>query len=186
MDKNTELTGLTVTLLSAFVANDDVRAEDLPGLIAATHKALSALNAPAAEPASTENVPEMIPAVTARKSLASTDYILSMIDGKPYRRRWRATHDNGLEPEQYPRAIQSARQPTRWSLLATRQFGARWPRNLGFWPQNAPRQKLAGPEADEEAPRKSHFEARCRYRITAPYPSPPPAIRPCSHATRKS
>jgi predicted transcriptional regulator len=36
-----DLTALTVDLLSAFVANNNVRADDLPSLIASTHAALA-------------------------------------------------------------------------------------------------------------------------------------------------
>jgi predicted transcriptional regulator len=44
---------------------------------------------------------EHAPAVSVRRSLASKDHIISMIDGKPYKmlRRHLATH--GLTPEQY-------------------------------------------------------------------------------------
>ena len=44
---------------------------------------------------------EYTPAVTARKSLASKDHIISMIDGKPYKtlRRHLATH--GMTPAEY-------------------------------------------------------------------------------------
>lgn len=41
------------------------------------------------------------PAVTVRKSLASKDHIISMIDGKPYRTLRRHLSTHGLTPEDY-------------------------------------------------------------------------------------
>ena len=42
-----------------------------------------------------------MPAVSVRKSLADPDFILSMIDGKPYRSLRRHLSSRGLTPEQY-------------------------------------------------------------------------------------
>lgn len=91
-----DLTTLTVQLLSAYVANNSVANEDLAGLIQATRKALAGEQAPV-EP----EAPEFLPAVSVRKSLASRDSIISLIDGKAYKtlKRHLATH--GLTPEQY-------------------------------------------------------------------------------------
>ncbi len=44
---------------------------------------------------------EYTPAVGARKSLASKDHIISMIDGKPYKTLRRHLSGHGLTPEQY-------------------------------------------------------------------------------------
>lgn len=107
-DVSTDLTGLTVELLGAFVANNSVRADDLPKLIAATHEALAGLSAStvaADEPAEAHK-----PAVTSRKSLASRDFILSMIDGKPYKSLKRHLTGHGLTPEEYR---------TRYGLAST-------------------------------------------------------------------
>ncbi len=95
----TNLTELTVDLLAAFVSNNSVRSEDLPGLIATTHAALSALEPAAAVEAAPAE--EHVPAVSVRKSLASRDHIVSLIDGKPYKtlKRHLAGHD--LTPEEY-------------------------------------------------------------------------------------
>lgn len=98
-DQQTDLTELTVELLSAFVSNNNVRSEDLPGLISSTHAALVGLGSAAREEAPAQ--PEHTPAVTARKSLASRDHIISMIDGKPYRSLKRHLGTHGLTPEQY-------------------------------------------------------------------------------------
>ena len=45
--------------------------------------------------------PEFIPAVTVRKSLASKDHIISLIDGKPYKTLTRHLSTNGLTPDEY-------------------------------------------------------------------------------------
>ena len=96
--EQTDLTILTVDLLSAYVTNNSVPASDLAELIRSTHLALTAIDAPApAKPA----VPVFEPAVTARKSLASPDHILSMIDGKPYKTLKRHLSGHGLTPAEY-------------------------------------------------------------------------------------
>ena len=94
-----DLTELTVELLSAFVANNAVRSDDLPALIASTHAALSGLTATTAEPAAIPDQHQ--PAVTARKSLANRDFIISLIDGKPYKSLKRHLTGHGLTPEEY-------------------------------------------------------------------------------------
>ena len=48
-----------------------------------------------------EPVEEFAPAVSVRKSLASPDHIISMIDGKPYRTLRRHLTGHGLTPDAY-------------------------------------------------------------------------------------
>lgn len=48
-----------------------------------------------------KSVQDHTPAVTARKSLASPDHIISMIDGKPYKTVRRHLSTNGLTPDEY-------------------------------------------------------------------------------------
>lgn len=108
MDKALQdFTELTVELLSAFVSHNAVRSDDLPALIAATHAALSGLTTmPEPEVSPTEHQP----AVTARKSLANRDFIISLIDGKPYKSLKRHLTGHGLTSETYR---------SRYSLAAT-------------------------------------------------------------------
>lgn len=91
-----DYTSLTVQLLSAYVANNTVASDDLAGLIQSTRAALIAETAPAP----VETV-EHVPAVSVRKSIASREHILSLIDGRPYKtlKRHLATH--GLTPADY-------------------------------------------------------------------------------------
>jgi predicted transcriptional regulator len=92
------LTQLTVDLLGAYVANNQVQHGDLAQLIQSTHAALKGIESP--EPATPEE-PEHKPAVSLRKSLGSKTHIISMIDGKSYQtlKRHLAKHD--LTPDQY-------------------------------------------------------------------------------------
>lgn len=96
-------TELTIAWLSN--QNNRVDAEHVPLFLRAMHTTISDLangvslqeeNEPG-EPKETQHVP----AVTARKSLASKDYILSMIDGKPYKTLRRHLNRYGVTPEDY-------------------------------------------------------------------------------------
>lgn len=96
-DANPDLNMLTVQLLSAYVANNTVPREDLVELIRSTRAALDEPVkevAPVAEPAP-------VAAVSVRKSLASPDHILSMIDGKPYKTMKRHLATHGMTPDEY-------------------------------------------------------------------------------------
>jgi predicted transcriptional regulator len=115
-DQN-DLTTLTVELLSAYVSNNQVPSTELAGLIQSTRAALS--SAPEiVEPTK----PEFTPAVTVRKSLASDDHILSMIDGKPYKtlKRHLATH--GLTPLEY---LERYKLPKGYPMVAKSYSDAR-------------------------------------------------------------
>lgn len=92
-----DVTALTVQLLSVYLANNTVAPSDLAGLIQSTRNALGAEQA-AALPAEPEAV---TPAVSVRKSLASPDHILSLIDGKPYKTLKRHLMGHGLTPDAY-------------------------------------------------------------------------------------
>ncbi|PJG45616.1 hypothetical protein CAF53_23115 [Sphingobium sp. LB126] len=95
---NTDVTALTVQLLSAFVSNNTVSSEGLAELIKTTRSALTQdLSSPAAQ----VETPEFAPAVSVRKSISSRDHILSLIDGKPYKTLKRHLAQHGLTPEQY-------------------------------------------------------------------------------------
>ena len=104
-DENSDMNAveLATELTIAWLGNPNTRtsAEDVPAFLGKMHDTVSALlgatgAAPEAQPAT-----EYTPAVSARKSLASKDHIISMIDGKPYKtlRRHLATH--GMTPAEY-------------------------------------------------------------------------------------
>ena len=93
-----DVTALTVQLLSAYLANNTVASNELADLIRTTRSALTEDLQAAPKPEAEDHPP---PAVTARKSLASPDHILSLIDGKPYRTLKRHLARHGLTPESY-------------------------------------------------------------------------------------
>lgn len=94
-----DFTGLTVQLLSAYVSNNSVASEDLAQLIRSTRAALT--EDTKADAPVTEAALEYVPAVSVRKSLASKDHILSLIDGKPYKTLSRHLATHGLTPAEY-------------------------------------------------------------------------------------
>lgn len=101
MADDTDLIALTVDVVSAFVGQNNIRTEDVPGFIASTYAAIAKLQTSAAPAAEAPTDDAYVPAVTARKSLASKDHIISMIDGKAYKTLRRHLSTNGLTPEEY-------------------------------------------------------------------------------------
>ena len=88
----------TADIVSAFVANNTVDKDDLPGLISSVGAAFKSIY----EPEAGQETAEVYEgAVSVRKSLANPDHIISMIDGKPYKMLTRHLTTNGLTPEQY-------------------------------------------------------------------------------------
>ena len=69
-----------------------IEAGDLPSLL---HKISEGIGAALRPPA------VYVPAVSVKASLASSDHILSMIDGKPYKGLTRHIKTHGLTPEEY-------------------------------------------------------------------------------------
>jgi predicted transcriptional regulator len=104
-DTTTDLNAveLATELTIAWLGNPNTRsaAEDVPAFLGRMHETVSKLLGAADEQPTAEPQSEYTPAVSARKSLASKDHIISMIDGKPYKtlRRHLATH--GLSPAEY-------------------------------------------------------------------------------------
>lgn len=94
-----DLTGLTVQLLSAYVSNNSVASEDLAKLIRETRAALT--DSGDAKALVGEAAAVHVPAVSIRKSLASRDHIISLIDGKPYKTLKRHLASHGLTPVEY-------------------------------------------------------------------------------------
>jgi predicted transcriptional regulator len=94
---------LATELTVAWLSNPNTRTEanDVPAFLGKMHETVSALLGGGTPQIEAEAPVEYTPAVSVRKSLTSNDYIISMIDGKPYKtlRRHLATH--GLTPEQY-------------------------------------------------------------------------------------
>lgn len=94
---------LAAELTAAWLANPNTRtnADDVPAFLVSMHAAVAQLTGAEAPAPADEPVQTYEPAVTARKSLASPDHIISMIDGKPYKTLRRHLATNGLTPEDY-------------------------------------------------------------------------------------
>lgn len=99
---------LTVDIAVAWLSNPSTRAtaDEVASFVASTHSALVALAGTSATTSVTpaEAVVDetaIEPAVSVRKSLASQDFILSLIDGKPYKTLRRHLAIHGFTPESY-------------------------------------------------------------------------------------
>ena len=92
-------TELTIAWLSN--ANTRASADEVPAFLSRMHEAVSGLAGNASSGGDTAPTSDYTPAVSARKSLASKDHIISMIDGKPYKTLRRHLSRHGLTPEQY-------------------------------------------------------------------------------------
>ena len=92
-----DLMEYTVEIVSSYVSNNSLSAEELPKLIAATHQALSRVNG---EPIAVEREDQK-PAVAVKRSVHA-DYIVCLEDGKKFKslKRHLRTHYD-LSPEQY-------------------------------------------------------------------------------------
>lgn len=105
-DENLNSVELATELTIAWLGNQNnrVAAEDVPAFLRTMHATITDLSSPAPAPteASEDTAAEQFaPAVTVRKSLASKDHILSMIDGKPYKTLRRHLSTHGMTPEEY-------------------------------------------------------------------------------------
>lgn len=103
---NTDPVELASDLTIAWLSNPNNRAsmEDVSTFLRTMHADVIALSGgiASAEGASKEPASdEFTPAVSVRRSLASKDHIISLIDGKPYRTLRRHLSTHGLTPEEY-------------------------------------------------------------------------------------
>lgn len=105
-DTPTNAIELATELTIAWLANPNTRAtkEEVPDFLKSMHDAVTNLageSSGASAGTDAESAPAYEPAVSVRKSLASKDHIISMIDGKPYKtlRRHLSTHN--LTPTEY-------------------------------------------------------------------------------------
>lgn len=103
MAHKTTSVALAVELTAAWLANPSTRAnaDDVPEFLRLMCRAISQLagTPTSAPPEDPEQVFE--PAVTVRKSLASPDQIISLINGKPYKTLRRHLANHGLTPVEY-------------------------------------------------------------------------------------
>jgi predicted transcriptional regulator len=95
-----ELITLTADIVSAHVANNAVHPSEVPTLIAAVHGALSQLGTPAPAPA-----PEKPQGAVSARASIKPGFLLSMIDGKPYKTLRRHIGQHGYTPDTYREAF---------------------------------------------------------------------------------
>jgi len=104
MTQQTELSAveLATAITIAWLTGQDkqVAAVEVPTFLRSVHSALVEL-ASGSDGSEDYETDEFTPAVSVRKSLASKDYIISMIDGKPYKTLRRHLTRHGLTPEEY-------------------------------------------------------------------------------------
>ena len=102
MEQDGKTLMLATELTIAWLANPNTRvsASDVPDFLRSTHQTITGLMTPPPLPAA-QPQPDYEPAVSVRKSTASPDRIISMIDGKPYMSLARHLKSHGLTPEQY-------------------------------------------------------------------------------------
>ena len=100
---DTTLLELATELTVAWLANPNTRAsaEEVPVFLDKMHGAVANLASSSGPAEAVAPEPEYAPAVTVRKSLASDDHIISLIDGKSYKTLKRHLSGHGLTPAQY-------------------------------------------------------------------------------------
>ncbi len=99
-DDNQELITLTAEIVSAHVSNNSVPTAEVAALIQSVYGALGALSTPTAEPA-----PEKPKGAVSVRASIKPDFLVSMIDGKPYKMLRRHISQHGYSPESYREAF---------------------------------------------------------------------------------
>jgi predicted transcriptional regulator len=95
---------LTTELTIAWLGNQNTRtsADDVPTFLSQMHTSIqSIVSGLQALETVAEKSKQYVGAVTARKSLASPDHIISMINGKSYKTLRRHLATNGMTPAEY-------------------------------------------------------------------------------------
>jgi predicted transcriptional regulator len=97
MDDKAEIIEMTADIVSAYVGNNSVSANDLPSLIQSVHRALSGVSTGA----ETVEVTPKEPAVPVKRSI-TPDYLVCLEDGRKFKslKRHLRTKYN-LSPEEY-------------------------------------------------------------------------------------
>lgn len=109
-DNNLNPVELATELTIAWLSNQNnrVSAEEVPAFLRTMHQTVTELASDSgasgsAEGGAGQEAASYTPAVSVRKSLASRDHIISLIDGKPYKSLRRHLSRHGLTPDDYRR-----------------------------------------------------------------------------------
>ncbi|MFC3579113.1 MucR family transcriptional regulator [Sphingomonas hylomeconis] len=102
-NKGADAVAMAAELTIAWLSNGHTRvaADDVPAFLMSMHEALSSLAAPVSADTKIAAQTNYTGALTERKSLASRDHIISLIDGKPYKALRRHLSKHGLTPTEY-------------------------------------------------------------------------------------
>lgn len=104
MDTSPNVIELATELTIAWLSNPNTRAaaEDVPAFLTRMRDSVAGLMDQSKTAVTQEATPDQFtPAVSVRKSVASKDHIISLIDGKPYKTLRRHLSGHGLTPEEY-------------------------------------------------------------------------------------
>jgi predicted transcriptional regulator len=160
MTEETNPVELATELTIAWLSNPNTRtsADDVPAFLKSMHDAVANLSS---EPTATSvEAPdaEYTPAVSVRKSLASKDHIISMIDGKPYKTLRRHLAGHGLTPEQYRERY---KLKSDYPMVAEAYSEARrtMAKKIGLGRKPGQKGTDAAPEAPVAKPRRSKAKA---------------------------
>ena len=145
--------GLAADIVSAFVSNNNLTAEEVPALIASVHAALENLGKPI------QQEPEKLTPLMPIKKTITPDHLISLEDGKRYRSLKRHLTGRGLTPEQYR---EKWGLPSDYPMVAPNYSAQRseLARKLGLGQSRKGATKLAakaadtGPKVKGEAPKK--------------------------------
>jgi predicted transcriptional regulator len=93
-----DITGLTTTIIAAYVKHHQLPVSELPRLIQSVRDSLQRLTAPVEEVPVKE---ELKPAVAIKKSV-TPDYIICLEDGKKLKMlKWHLMSSYGMTPDEY-------------------------------------------------------------------------------------
>jgi predicted transcriptional regulator len=94
---------LATELTIAWLSNPNTRANpsEVPEFLRAMHEAVAGLSGSNREAEQPEAEEEHVAAVSVKKSLASRDHIISLVDGKPYKSLRRHLSKHGMTPDDY-------------------------------------------------------------------------------------
>ena len=103
MNDQSDQVAMAADLTAAWLGNPHTRAsiDEVASFFMTMHASVSNLGNEAAGTQESETAARYEPATTARKSLASPEHIISMIDGKKYRTLRRHLSSHGLSPDDY-------------------------------------------------------------------------------------
>ena len=151
--ENQELISLTADIVAAHVSNNSVPPAEVATLIQSVYSALQSVGGPAPEP--TAEKPKG--AVSARASI-KPEFLVSMIDGKPYKMLRRHISQHGYTPESYREAFGLPRDyPMVASAYAEQRRALAHKIGLGRKARSAAieeNEAAAGPIEDGDAPKR--------------------------------